>query len=135
MKYIKNIICCYYFQHKRDTLKNELLFIHAASHFLQFLHNAACFTAGDWNRGRTAGLQVSWNRTGCFTVFCIIITMRLLQTKRGQMLYWNLRSQTNLNTVISKLIYPLNSICKIAEIKVLLKGQNYTAQVKCIYMS
>lgn len=43
--------------------------------------------------------------------------------KRGQMLYWNLRSQTNLNTVISKLIYPLNSICKIAEIKVLLKGK------------
>ena len=55
--------------------------------------------------------------------------------KRGQVLNYNLRSQTDLNTVFSKLIYLLNSICKIAEIKVLLKGQNYTAQVKCIYMS
>ena len=126
MKYIKNIICRYYFQCKRNILKNELLFIHAASHFLQFLHNAACFTAGDWNRGRTAGLQISWGRTGCFIILCIIITMRFLQT-RGKVFYWNLRSQTDLNTFISKLIYLLNSICKIAEIKVLIKGQNYIA--------
>lgn len=75
--------------------ENELLFIHAASHFLQFLHNAASFTAGDGNGGRASGLQVSWTRTDCLIILCIIITMRVLQRKGDKVLhfYQNSRSQ------------------------------------------
>lgn len=89
--------------------ENELLFIHVASHFLQFLHNAASFTAGDGNGGRTSGLHVSWTRTNCLIILCIIITMRVLQ-RRGIKYYTFTEIQdlkVIINTVISKLsLYP-----------------------------